>query len=292
MSVVIAGPGRSGTSLLVRILRDCGFEVAGAGWDEDAQAGLESRVSFGPDDVVFKDPWLFEYVHSLDPLTIRSISSLIIPLRRRSDVVASRLVQDRGARIEADADPVSTWAWRTGERGIAGGVVVGMSAADVSTALSEALWDLVEFAIGHDIPTTFIHFPRFAEDFEYLWSTLGDVMGRVCSREDAQQSWNSNVDLNAVRLRSVAHPDLDHLRTDELVGIIERLRKKLAEQETVAEGVARERDGLLVERGGLVAERDWWHGQFHRLRERRAVRFVLSNVHFASRFWVWQRSRR
>lgn len=42
------------------------------------------------------------------------------------------------------------------------------------------------------------------------------------------------------------------------------------------ESLHTERDGLVAELGGVVAERDWWHGQFHRLRARRSVRLVLA----------------
>lgn len=46
-----------------------------------------------------------------------------------------------------------------------------------------------------------------------------------------------------------------------------------------------ERDGLIVERAELVAERDWWHGQFYRLRRRRSVKTLLTLAGFVSR---WQ----
>jgi len=41
------------------------------------------------------------------------------------------------------------------------------------------------------------------------------------------------------------------------------------------ESLVAERDVLLVEREGLVAERNWWFGQFRGLQRRRSVRFAL-----------------
>ena len=45
-----------------------------------------------------------------------------------------------------------------------------------------------------------------------------------------------------------------------------------------------ERDGLVAELGGVVAERDWWFGEFQRLRARRSVRFVLAAAALLRRF--------
>lgn len=44
-----------------------------------------------------------------------------------------------------------------------------------------------------------------------------------------------------------------------------------------------DRDEFVAELSELVAERDWWQGQFHRLRQRRSVRFALSVANVWSR---------
>jgi hypothetical protein len=67
--LVIAGTGRAGTSFLVRYLTELGLDTTlarngdRAGWDSEANAGLESLLVSGNDlPYVVKSPWIGEYV--------------------------------------------------------------------------------------------------------------------------------------------------------------------------------------------------------------------------------------
>jgi hypothetical protein len=239
MAIVIAGPGRSGTSLLVKILTGCGFVTSGSTWYDDARAGLESRVQPAGPLEIFKDPWFHEYAEELDPATIASIDALIIPVRSRQHAVASRLVQDRGFQLEEDRTLGTSWRWRTGDRRIPGGIVVGTSAEHVSVALGEGLWDVLEWATRNEVPLRLVHFPRYAQDFAYFWSTLGDIVQLGCGRSSAEATWKRTVDPSSVRLRNETVDPFAHLTKAELVGLVERTRAKLvgeeqARQESVA----------------------------------------------------------
>ena len=99
MQIVIAGPGRSGTSLLVRLFASFGFSTSGGAWHDDANAGLEAPfggIAGGVRPEVTKDPWLFNYVNELPTGSEREVRRLIIPLRAREDAGISRMIRERG----------------------------------------------------------------------------------------------------------------------------------------------------------------------------------------------------
>ena len=254
MAIVIAGPGRSGTSLLVKILTDCGFATSGAAWSEDARAGLEARFQPGGPLEIFKDPWFHEYAEELDPATIASIDVLILPIRSRQHAVASRLVQDRGFELEEDRTLGTSWRWRTGDRRIPGGIVVGTSAEHVSVTLGEALWDVLEWATRNEVPVRLVHFPRFAQDFAYFWSTLGDILKLGCDRDGAEAAWTRTIDPSSVRLGNETVDPLAHLTKAELVGLLERTRAKLAGEKQARQESLAELGDLRVESTRLVVQ--------------------------------------
>lgn len=59
---------------------------------------------------------------------------------------------------------------------------------------------------------------------------------------------------------------------------LQAVETQLHEAESQFAGVRQTIAALVTQRDALVAERDWWHGQFQRLRERRSVRCVLTFV--------------
>jgi hypothetical protein len=70
--LVIAGTGRAGTSFLVRYLTELGLDTTltrkgdAAGWDADANAGLENLLVSGNNlPYVVKSPWIGEYIEQI-----------------------------------------------------------------------------------------------------------------------------------------------------------------------------------------------------------------------------------
>lgn len=277
MGVVIAGTGRAGTSLLVRLMTECGFATPGKAWHGEARAGLEARVRAGGPLEVFKDPWFHEYFEELTPDIVQSIDPLIIPVRDRSHAVASRMVQDRGARLEAS--PRShAWRSRTASRGIPGGIVVRASKAEVSAALGEGLWDVLEFALRRDVPIRLVHFPRFVSDFDHLWSSLGDVLERARPRDEVHACWSRTMDGAAVRIGQEDPERYAHLGREELVGLIERVGAKLDALKTELRdqigrnGTAEHRIAdLEAQVRAAIAERDQVRADLELLRAQAAV---------------------
>lgn len=70
--LVIAGTGRAGTSFLVRYLTELGLDTTltrkgdAAGWDVEANAGLEDLVVAGKSlPYVVKSAWMGEYIEQI-----------------------------------------------------------------------------------------------------------------------------------------------------------------------------------------------------------------------------------
>lgn len=231
MRIAIAGPGRSGTSVLVRLLGAWGFRVPDGPWHDDAAAGLEARLGSRPDLEVEKDPWAFEYVHRLDPSVIASYDAVIVPIRRRRDASMSRSVRDRLNRAIATSG--DEWKWDSW--GIhAGGVVAETTADAVANTLGKGLWDLLDVVSSAGVTPIIVNFPRFAIDFDYLWSVLGPLVSDRVTRAAAEQAWREIVDPSLIRMSA---PVSDDARIAELEALVEQLRE-VARRETGARHAA------------------------------------------------------
>ncbi len=92
VKIAISGPGRSGTSLLVRLFEAWGMHTVGTAgrWSSQAQAGLESPITGVSPFEVDKDPMAFEYLHQFTEEELAAYDLLIVPIRRWEDVAVSR----------------------------------------------------------------------------------------------------------------------------------------------------------------------------------------------------------
>jgi hypothetical protein len=250
----IAGPGRSGTSLLTKLFLEFGFTTPAleGTFFEDAQAGYESRIDATSNFEIDKDPWLFEYINSIPDEVIGQYELILIPIRNRQDAIISRVSQERGAR--AVALPSTHWTWNSWGT-VAGGAVSGTDFESINQTLSSGLWDLVETCERRRIPYKFIHFPKFAEDFDYFWSALGSIVGTRTSKQNSKEIFDNVVDLGKIRIDS---QNFESSKVAELEAVISILQKKIHGQQEVAErdALMAERDALMAERDALMAERD------------------------------------
>lgn len=115
--LIIGGTGRSGTSLLVKYLTECGLEThlsrnPNFWWDENAEAGLEN-LPLPEDDspYVIKSPWLFECVNALVQRKDITVDAVIMPVRDLVEAAASRSILELRARHVASDyfDEMKTW---------------------------------------------------------------------------------------------------------------------------------------------------------------------------------------
>lgn len=218
MKIAIAGPGRSGTSLLVSLFREWGFSVPETGWNERAQAGLENRIGSGSDVEVEKDPWAFEYLHNVN---LDDYDAFIIPIRSRRNAVSSRIVQERFFR--ALTYPGDNWAWKS-SGDIPGGAVSDISEKGISQVLSEGLWDLFFTLSEKQVNPVLLSFPRFARDFDYLWEQLGPIIRKRMSKKKAMNVWNRVVRSDLLHDDQILQVPIE---VEELLAIVEKLRAEV-----------------------------------------------------------------
>jgi hypothetical protein len=125
----------------------------------------------------------------------------------------------------------------------------------VNQTVSSGLWDLVETCERRRILYRFIHFPSFAEDFDYFWSTLGFIVEKKRSKENSKEIFEQVVDLGKIRINT---ENFDSLKIAELEAVISLLQRKIHGRHAVAErdSAVAERDSAVAERDSAVAERD------------------------------------
>lgn len=157
--VVIAGTGRAGTTLLVQILTqlglDTGFEKDAA-VDPKARAGLEFDVRAGNAPRIVKDPKLSTRLRAVLTSGDVDIEHVIIPIRDLDVAAASRVrVSGYGRHL-----------------GVPGGMRDTNRGHDQRAVLARIFYELMWTLVEYDVPYTFLLFPRFASDADYLAEKL------------------------------------------------------------------------------------------------------------------------
>lgn len=179
--LLIAGTGRAGTSLLVRYLTEMGMDTTlsrhdeAAVWSDDADAGLEEspHALFGKGiPYVVKSPWLYLVIDEAIAKARDRIDAVVVPIRDLSLAARSRTSVERRAMartapwlctLEQEWD-----VWAT----TPGGVIYSVDEVDQQRLLAVGFYKLIEKCVESDVPLVFLHFPRFAEDSDYLFSQL------------------------------------------------------------------------------------------------------------------------
>ncbi len=190
---VIAGTGRAGTTFLVEFLRDCGVEVGDTtAYSDRANAGLESSVLDADAPYLTKDPWFYTYCNEID-LATRPIDVVIIPVRSLAESAESRLVQERANVLEH----VAPYRSLSNEYGvISGGSIYSLEPIDLQRILAVGFYQVIQWAVRHEVPVVLLDFPRLANDRDYLIAQLWPWLSNFCTRESAEDSFTKNADLS------------------------------------------------------------------------------------------------
>lgn len=247
--VLIAGTGRAGTSLLVRIFDACGFETeiskqhGAVFWDEDANAGLESLPLSGDNQpYVLKSPWSYQFIEEMLDRPEITLDAVLVPIRNLSDATASRIVlelQHRYKQGSPDSSLDSPWVdWGT----TPGGVVHSLEPLDQARVLAHSLYKLIEPLTRYEVPIKFLAFPRFVSDPEYLYRALGNIVQTKISLEEFLRRVQPVLDSKLVRIGGEEDdkastsfpagadlPDFGMLDRTALKREVQRLGIKLAE---------------------------------------------------------------
>jgi len=198
--LVISGPGRSGTTLLVQLFGRLGFDIGKPSLDyfEDARAGLESDILDPSAGYVLKDPdltWRLGPLLDSGQVTREDIDWLIVPLRSLEAAAASRVAITANAR-EVHAP---------------GGLIGTARPGKQRQQLAEMTYGLFVVAARYELPLIVLEYPLFARDVGYAYRRLLPVLGRREQGEFAA-AWSASVDPALVRDGRVEVPRLSGTR--------------------------------------------------------------------------------
>lgn len=154
--VIITGTGRTGTTFLVQLLTELGLDTGITERNRDRKyyrncnAGLEHDLLDPKAPYIVKNPALCTTLPAILATGRYVIDHAYIPVRGLSEAAASRV--DVGG---ADGS-------------VPGGLWGTSDPAAQKAVLAEMFHELVHTLVAHDIPFTFIGFPRMVKDPDYL----------------------------------------------------------------------------------------------------------------------------
>lgn len=158
--VIIAGTGRSGTTFLVRLLTELGMDtgIHAGNWDrkyfENCNAGLEHEILDPRTPYIIKNPALCTTLAAALATGRFVIDHAYVPVRELGEAVASRI--DVGGS----------------DGSVPGGVFGTSRPQDQRAVLAEMFYGLVHTLVAHDIPLTFVEFPRMVCEPAYTFARL------------------------------------------------------------------------------------------------------------------------
>lgn len=165
--IVITGVGRSGTTFLVKLLTELGFDTGFQPGEypifENCNAGLEFNLCMNNAPFIVKDPRLCDYL----PRVVaegKVIKHAFVPIRDLDQACKSRLsVQTRSRDILRERASVPRGLWDS------------TSEEEQNKVLAKKLYNLSYYLTDFEIPSTFIHFPRMIENRDYLYKKLKEA---------------------------------------------------------------------------------------------------------------------
>jgi hypothetical protein len=172
--VVITGSGRAGTTYLVHLLTALGLYT---GFtlkeideliDMNSKAGLERDVRDESAPFICKSPWFSEY--AVDVFESIKINHIIVPIRDFNDAAQSRI------RVEKNHHRIFGYKKNAT---IDGGLVFTDKCKNQLFHLQEQFIRLIRIVADYHVPVTFISFPRFANDPEYLYKKLNFLCRKI-----------------------------------------------------------------------------------------------------------------
>jgi hypothetical protein len=197
--VMITGPGRSGTTLLVKLFGRLGFDIGEPSeYFEHARAGLETDILGPSAGYVVKDPdltWRLGPLLNSGQLNREDIDWLIVPLRNLEAAAASRVA------ISTDAREVHA----------PGGLIGTARPGKQRQQLAEMTYGLFQVAARYELPLIVLEYPLFARDVGYAYRRLLPVLGNY-GEEEFTAAWSATVDPTLVRDASIKVPRLAGMR--------------------------------------------------------------------------------
>jgi hypothetical protein len=180
--LIIAGPGRAGTSVLVQLLTALGLDTGAEdlAWHPGVNAGLERNLErnlqSADSHYVVKSPYLSWRLGRLiadGTLPPSSVDGVIVPLRDLDEAARSRFVNSvRARKIKTP-----------------GGLVRARTLTEQRVKLAESVYELSLTIAEHQIPFALLAYPRFTRDWEYAYRQLHPVLGDGITEAQFEQAW-------------------------------------------------------------------------------------------------------
>jgi hypothetical protein len=176
--IYISGTGRSGTTFLTQLLthleQDTGFKDTKSKSDYFplARAGLEKDIFDKDGPRIIKSPFLCDQVDKVLAAGIK-IDHVVIPVRNFHDAAESRRQVQIKTSGSQDGTPVAGGLWDTDKAG------------HQEQVIALKFGRLVEALVRHEIPMTFLSFPRLALDPDYLYERIRFMLPGVGNRKFA-----------------------------------------------------------------------------------------------------------
>jgi hypothetical protein len=183
--VVISGTGRAGTTFLVELLTHLGLDT---GFDSNtmevlptardarigamdmfpiARSGLEMNICAANAPYIVKTPFLCDLVEEVLASSVR-IEHAIIPVRQFDAAAASRAHVQKLTMGNAD-----------GKDYVPGGLWATDKADNQVDVLRQKFTKLIEVLVRHDIPMTFLMYPRLVLDPDYTYKKLSFLLSDI-----------------------------------------------------------------------------------------------------------------
>jgi hypothetical protein len=184
--VIITGTGRAGTTFLVRLLGELGLDtgITDRNWDrkyfDHCNAGLEHEILDPKTPYIIKNPALCATLGAALATGRFVIDHAYIPIRELGSVAASR------AAVGGADGSRPGGLWGTADPGAQGAV------------MGELFHGLVHTLVAHEIPHTFILFPRMVADPAYAYRKLEFLMTRISSFEVFKGAFHRTADPSLV----------------------------------------------------------------------------------------------
>ena len=164
-------------TILTKLGLDTGFTEADLteGIDPIAQAGLERQFGEADLPTIFKSPDFWSVADSVFTANRKKFRHVIIPIRNLGLAAQSRTrvqtinVETRGGSWDANS------AW--------GGLTGTSDPASQELVLARQLVQLIRTLTAHGVPFSFLNFPEFVDDHEYLYRYLRNLFPQLSRRK-------------------------------------------------------------------------------------------------------------
>ena len=183
--VIITGTGRAGTTFLVHLLTELGLDtgITPKNWRKkfypNCNAGLEHNLLDPKTPYIVKNPALCETLPDAVASERFVFDHVYIPIRELDTAAASRV------RIGGANGSVPGGLWGTSDP------------AHQRAVLAEHFHRLIHVLVTHEIPHTFILFPRLVADPAYSFDRLSFVLKGI-SRHDFDLAFNRIADRSLI----------------------------------------------------------------------------------------------